>query len=146
MKHVLFVDDQLSTLEYYISKLKEQGYEVDTAFTGQDALDRIRDNKYDLIVLDIMMPYHRMEDLLQLTDEEILHAPEENVKTGVRIYRELSKSPTRPPIVILSARSEADIRRISREMECELPADLICLHKGLDDPADILGSIEKGLH
>ena len=145
MKQILFVDDQLSTLEYYMTSLKAQGHEVDTAFTGQDALDCIRAKPYDLIVLDIMMPYHRMEYLLQLDEEAIRRAPKENVKTGVHLYKELSEDFSKLPIVVLSARSEAEIRRIAQEMKCELPSDLICLHKGLDNPADILETMQKFL-
>ncbi len=46
-------DDVKTTLKIYLTKC---GYEVDTAYDGLDTLDRIKNNKPNLIFLDIMMP------------------------------------------------------------------------------------------
>src|SRR5262245_39350698 len=53
---LLVVDDERSIVEIFIDFFGEQGYEVDTAATGVEALDKIRAQEYDLIVTDINLP------------------------------------------------------------------------------------------
>jgi two-component system chemotaxis sensor kinase CheA len=55
-KKILIVDDSLTIRELMKSILKNNGYEVDTAMDGLDALDRISKNSFNLIVSDIQMP------------------------------------------------------------------------------------------
>ena len=55
-KRILVVEDAFSTRELEKSILETHGYLVDTAVDGLDALDRMVDNRYDLIVSDIEMP------------------------------------------------------------------------------------------
>lgn len=55
-KRILVVEDAFSTRELEKSILETQGYFVDTAVDGLDALDRMTGTKYDLIVSDIEMP------------------------------------------------------------------------------------------
>lgn len=53
---VLVVDDDDSIREYLSELLHDQGYDVDTAVDGMDALKRVSSNLPDIIVLDLMMP------------------------------------------------------------------------------------------
>ncbi len=53
---VLVVDDEKRILNFLLSKLKFSGYEVCTACTGAEALQRIQEKDPDLVVLDVMMP------------------------------------------------------------------------------------------
>jgi two-component system chemotaxis sensor kinase CheA len=55
-KMILIVEDAFSTRELEKSILETHGYLVDTAVDGLDALDRMSDNQYDLIVSDVEMP------------------------------------------------------------------------------------------
>ena len=55
-KKILIVEDAFSTRELEKSILETHGYLVDTAVDGLDALDRMADNRYDLIVSDLEMP------------------------------------------------------------------------------------------
>ncbi len=53
---VLVVDDTpIECLAMY-KELDEEGYEVDTAINGQDALNKAKAKKYDLIFVDLVMP------------------------------------------------------------------------------------------
>ena len=58
-KKILVVEDALSTRELEKSIIEAQGYSVDTAVDGLDALNKVAQCKYDLIVCDVKMP--RME-------------------------------------------------------------------------------------
>lgn len=55
-KKVMVVDDDLYIRELYEDVLKEEGYNVDSATNGEDALNKLKNGGYDLILLDIMMP------------------------------------------------------------------------------------------
>lgn len=55
-KRILVVDDDEMVLIALNELLKPEGYEVHTALRGAEALERLNQNEYDLLVLDIIMP------------------------------------------------------------------------------------------
>lgn len=55
-KNILIVDDEPDIVKVLALRLIDSGFEVQIAYSGQDALKRISQNLPDLIVLDIMMP------------------------------------------------------------------------------------------
>jgi two-component system alkaline phosphatase synthesis response regulator PhoP len=55
-KRVLVVDDDEKTVELVKLYLNRDGYRVDTAYNGLEALELARKNHPDLIVLDLMLP------------------------------------------------------------------------------------------
>ena len=56
MAKILIVEDDPLMARLYEKVFKFEGYEVDVALNGREALDRVRAGKPTLIVLDIMMP------------------------------------------------------------------------------------------
>lgn len=55
-KKVLLVDDDPLIIRMYQNKLSNDGYQVATAFNGEEAFSKIAKEKPDIILLDIMMP------------------------------------------------------------------------------------------
>ncbi len=55
-KRVLVTDDDLYIREIYEEVLKNAGYEVVLAVDGEDAIGKLREQKFDLIFLDMLMP------------------------------------------------------------------------------------------
>lgn len=53
---ILIVDDQLKNIQLLGNLLKEKGYQVEFATSGQEALEWVHDEGFDLILLDVMMP------------------------------------------------------------------------------------------
>src|SRR5262245_52141955 len=53
---ILVVDDEIYIVHILDFSLGMEGYEVLTALDGEQALERLKNDKPDLIVLDIMMP------------------------------------------------------------------------------------------
>ena len=53
---VLVVDDEKSIVKGIKFTLERDGMEVDCAYDGQEAVDYITKNKYDIILLDVMLP------------------------------------------------------------------------------------------
>jgi len=54
--HILVVDDQRANIEMAAELLRVRGYRVDTAVSGEEALERVRSAPPDLLVMDIVMP------------------------------------------------------------------------------------------
>ena len=65
MAKILIVDDEEHIRFLYSEELIEAGYEVITADSGQGLLERIEDERPDLVVLDIKMVDYNGLDLLQ---------------------------------------------------------------------------------
>ena len=53
---VLVVDDEKLIVKGIKCSLEQDGMEVDTAYDGNEALDKARNNDYDIILLDVMLP------------------------------------------------------------------------------------------
>ena len=56
MKKILVVEDEVDLCNALKMRFEANGYSVDTAFDGQQALQKVRDNPPDLIILDLMLP------------------------------------------------------------------------------------------
>ncbi|MCK5340429.1 MAG: response regulator [Desulfobulbaceae bacterium] len=56
MKKILLVDDEDSIHLFYREELEEEGYEVHSALSGEEAMDKLSIIKPDLVILDIQMP------------------------------------------------------------------------------------------
>ena len=56
MKKILIVEDELNMVNGLKDNLEFEGYEVDTALDGNSGLQKILQNRYNLILLDIMLP------------------------------------------------------------------------------------------
>lgn len=55
-RKVLVVDDEENIRLLFKEELEEEGYEVDTASNGLEALEKVKTASFDVIVLDIKMP------------------------------------------------------------------------------------------
>ena len=55
-QRVLVVDDEKLIVKGIRFSLEQDGMEVDCAYDGEEAFDRIRENEYDIILLDVMLP------------------------------------------------------------------------------------------
>jgi phosphate regulon transcriptional regulator PhoB len=61
-QNILVVDDEPDIAELVSYNLKKAGYTVASALDGEEALSRVREDRFDLIVLDLMLPgIHGME-------------------------------------------------------------------------------------
>lgn len=71
-KRILIVDDDKSILKSFSEILQSEGYDVDTAETGQGAIEISKTRHYHLALLDIKLPDMDGTDLLKIFDD---HAP-----------------------------------------------------------------------
>lgn len=74
---ILLVDDEKDLVEIVSNRLQASGYEVIVAYDGQEALDKARKEKPDLIILDLMLPKmdgYKVCRMLKF-DEKYKHIP-----------------------------------------------------------------------
>jgi len=65
MKKVMVVDDEQDTLELVGMALKTGGYDVVTASSGKECLEKLETDKPDFIILDMKMPEMDGEETLK---------------------------------------------------------------------------------
>jgi len=63
-KSILIIDDDKSILNIFTRILQKQGYNTDTAETGQEAMEKLQNQRYDLALIDMKLPDTNGADLL----------------------------------------------------------------------------------
>lgn len=53
---ILIVDDEEKFLSYLSKRLEMREYNVDTSLSGEDALEKVRQHNFDVVILDVLMP------------------------------------------------------------------------------------------
>lgn len=75
-KKVLVVDDEKLIVKGIRFSLEQEGMQVDCAYDGQEALDMIKENTYDVILLDVMLPiftgYEVCQQVREFSDVPII--------------------------------------------------------------------------
>lgn len=69
MKRILLIDDEESIHLLYREELEDEGYEVHSALSGEEALAKLNDINPDLVILDINMPGMNGIDVLRRIKE-----------------------------------------------------------------------------
>jgi two-component system response regulator VicR len=85
-KRVLVVDDEKPIADILQFNLEKEGYTVTCAYDGDEALEKVEGNKYDLVLLDIMLPN----------------------RDGMEVCREIRKKHEMPIIMLTAKDSEID--------------------------------------
>lgn len=62
---ILCIEDDRFIGEMYVRSLKKAGYEVDWMVDGNDGLIAARNKSYDVILLDVMLPERRGNEILE---------------------------------------------------------------------------------
>jgi DNA-binding response OmpR family regulator len=70
MSKIIYVEDDQDTAEVTATLLKMNGFKVDIALTAKKGLEMINKNKYDLAILDFMMPDMSGYDLLKKVNKK----------------------------------------------------------------------------
>jgi len=71
MKTILLAEDDPFITDIYLSRLKQRGYKVDIARDGQMALEKIKNNYPDLLILDINLPKINGCQLLKIVRQDL---------------------------------------------------------------------------
>lgn len=85
---VLVAEDERDLNRIICKKLKVEGYSVDTCYDGKEALEFIEVTPYDIILMDIMMPF----------------------KDGYEVLEEVRKKGIKTPVLFLTAKDAIEDR------------------------------------
>jgi two-component system alkaline phosphatase synthesis response regulator PhoP len=115
-RKILTCDDEKHIVRLIQVNLERQGYEVITAYNGAECLERVAEDRPDLIVLDVMMP--------EMSGFEVLDKLKSNPDTATI------------PVIMLTARAQDSdvLRGWQSGVECYLtkpfnPMELIAFVK-----------------
>lgn len=75
MINILVVEDEVSIRMPVVVNLELEGYQVDTAENGRKALEMIKQTDYDLLILDLMMPFISGEEVIQTLQNQNKELP-----------------------------------------------------------------------
>lgn len=82
--NILVIEDEIKIADFVVSGLQQAGFETNHAADGASGLDAILHGKYDLVVLDVMLPK----------------------MNGIEVLHQVRLKGNHTPIIILSAKSE----------------------------------------
>lgn len=86
--NILVAEDEIQMNRVLTTALTHEGYDVDSVYDGQAAIDMANENAYDVMVMDIMMP----------------------VKSGIEAVQEIRQTGNQSHIIMLTAMAEVDDR------------------------------------
>lgn len=93
MISILFADDELLLLKIISAQLNKNGFDCDTAANGEEAIKKIKEKNYDLILLDISMPK----------------------KNGNQVLCETRKAGIKTPVFMLTGDTEESSKKLCFE-------------------------------
>ncbi len=67
---ILIVDDNPTNIQFVELALQQKGYQTGAAYNGQEALQFLNEESYDLILLDVMMPYLNGFELCEILQKD----------------------------------------------------------------------------
>jgi len=70
---ILVIDDEKKIVDYITLLLKDNGYEVDTGHSGEEGIKKTESNRYDLIIVDLMMAKYTGLDVLKVAKQQNYH-------------------------------------------------------------------------
>ena len=94
MARILVVEDEPDLLLGLEDDLKLEGYEVEAVRDGETASQRAREQSFDLIILDVMLPH----------------------KDGFEVCRELRRAGLRTPMILLTAKTQESDKVLGLEL------------------------------
>ena len=105
MYHILIIEDDVEINRLLTEFLEENGYYVVSQYNGLHILDILQENKIDLVLLDIMLPY----------------------KSGDSVLADIRKQST-VPVIIISAKgttqNKVDLLRLGADDYITKPFDM----------------------
>lgn len=75
MKKIVLIEDETSVVSFIKKGLQEKGYEVSVAFDGLTGVSLVKENDFDLVILDIMLPEMNGLDVCKEIRKTNKHVP-----------------------------------------------------------------------
>ena len=128
MKKILIVDDEESILTLLEYNIEQAGYQVETSMNGEEAYEKISNNQYDFLILDIMLPG----------------------MDGIDICRRVRKDGIDTPILMLTAKTDEYDKIIGLELGADdymtkpfSPREVVARIKAIFRRTEKIGNIKQ---
>jgi DNA-binding response OmpR family regulator len=155
-KKVLVVDDEKLIVKGIKFSLEQDEMEVDCAYDGEEALNKLRENEYDIVLLDLMLPkiggYEVCQQLREFSQVPVimLTAKGDDMDKILGLEYGADDYMTKPfNILEVKARIKAILRRTERKAaEPEIPGNVLVsgkLRLDLDGRRTFIGENEISL-
>ncbi len=132
MKKVLVVDDEKLIVKGLKFSLEQEDMEVDVAYDGGEAFEKIKNNEYDIVLLDIMLPVYTGIEVCQMVREFsnvpiiMLTAKGEDMDKIMGLEYGADDYITKPfNILEVKARIKAILRRSSKKTDSVKPVNIM---------------------
>jgi CheY-like chemotaxis protein len=120
MKKILFVEDETAIQKTLGESLRNKGYDVQSALDGEIALKLVKNEKPDLILLDIILPK----------------------KNGLEVLEELRKDKSTKDIPVIILTNLENIGEVERAIELGATTYLVKANYSLDE---VIEKVKKAL-
>ena len=128
--NILLVEDDLEISELVKGHLESENYSVVPAFDGEEALEAIKNNNFDLVLLDVMLPKVNGMEVLKLVRSQsvvpilIISAKGSDLDKALGLGFGADDYISKPfSMIELTARVQAAIRRSRQYVQPIEPAD-----------------------
>ena len=92
MKSILLVEDDPFLIDIYTTKLKESDFSIEIATSGEEGLKKLREKKFDLLVLDIVLPKIDGWEILEKIKDQASERSEGEEEDEVLFAQQRAKS------------------------------------------------------
>ena len=124
MKNILVIEDNKDVNNMLSEELIDSGYKVKSIYTGTEGLKEVKESNYDLILLDIMLPYKSGDEILKeirtFSDVPvIIISAKDMVGTKIDLLKIGADDYITKPFDLgeVVARVESNLRRTSRQIQ-----------------------------
>ena len=118
MKKILLIEDDPFIVDIYTAKFKKAGFSIEVASDGETAFEKIKIKKFDILVLDIVLPH----------------------VNGWEILEKIKKDPTLKGLKILILSNLGQEEEIKKGLKLGATEYLVKAHH---TPSEIVKKIEK---
>lgn len=124
MKNILIIEDNKDVNLMLAEELMDFGYKVKSIYTGTEGIKEVKENNYDLILLDIMLPYKSGDEILKEIREfsdvpVIIISAKDMVGTKIDLLRIGADDYITKPFDLgeVVARVESNLRRANNQVQ-----------------------------
>ena len=97
LNKILLIDDDPGVREFLQLHFEDHGYQVDTAFDGEQGVEKFKAGSYDLVISDMMMPK----------------------MIGLEVLRQVKQIRPEQKIILMSGVSEESMVQKARALGCQ---------------------------
>ena len=138
-KRILWLDNDPAYLETYEEALRESGFEVTLTTTVTAAERLLAKEKYDLLILDVMIP-------TKSEAEENFYPPEttdSGLKTGLLFYRRMKArlDEQRTPVLVMTVRLDSGI--LDEFVDAGLERENFCTKMSLRERPTFISKVSE---